>query len=193
MAMYRAFYFVLYRLPMLLMSIIFILIAWLSPSQMEHILHDSWQHDRLLVRLAFFAPLIVAGALHLVLLSGRTKVRPLADLLLASAPLLAIAAMVASVAPASLAICGLALAIGLAVSWLTIRHLSGGKSAIAPRTAGVLVVLLWVAATFVLLVSPISFPKAVGLGIVTIGLSMIGLALALILVWPRAVIAYAAI
>ncbi|MBY5818136.1 MFS transporter [Rhizobium leguminosarum] len=186
----RSFNYLLPRAPLLIVSLVFALLAVLIPDQIKNIISDEWGEGSFLSRIGFFLPVILAAAANIVLLSGVTVIRPLPDLTLATLPLAALSVMMLRASPSTLYLSIVTLLLAIALNWWTLRRVTDSPKRYRAVAIAVLGIVVWISASAVLIFYPIKLPTALGLTVVTIGVSLIGLAAATVLVWPRVAIAY---
>ena len=181
------------RLPILLIAAIFIGLALASPAQVTHIIQDEWSKTNFVFKILFFAPLILAGSLHLVFLSRSATPPGPADGFIAGFPLAAMALLILRATGSNFIVCLMALTIGFFCFRQVIRLFNLSPEGKLAEVAAILVLLIWIVVTVLVIASPITVPTTLGLNVVTIGLSMIGLAIGLFVVWPRWMTSYALI
>lgn len=181
---------VLFRLPVLFSAAIYAMIYWLAPSQIDHIISSIANEGELVAWFLFIAPVVGAALAHLCLLSARVPLRPIADALLVNLPLVALLAVVGRTAPSAWPALSAALAGSLVACHLLIRMLAGRGGQVGYIVAG-LVVATYAAAVVAVLVDPVALPAKAGpLAVVTIGVGLLGLLLAVLWLWPRVALIY---
>ncbi|KQX34023.1 hypothetical protein ASD04_17425 [Devosia sp. Root436] len=176
---------VLLRLPIMGIAGIYGVLYWLAPSQITDVIATTRLEGSVTPWIAFLAPPIVAALVHLVVLGSRTRVQRLPDAVLANLPLLALTAMTARSAPEALWFMIPVLVLSFAACLL----LTPIFNAAARRTdivvsVGTLAVLAVAVAS--ILFSPVTLPTLIGpLGVVTAGIGLMGLLVAIISMYPR--------
>ncbi|TAW03850.1 hypothetical protein ELI20_37225 [Rhizobium ruizarguesonis] len=192
---------VLFRMPMIIVALVYAALYWFAPAQILEVLQIAWLDGRTTAWVLFLAPACIFALAHLALLSGKQPLHPVADTIIAALPLGALAGLIGRAVPDTLWLPAIALIVGVASAWASIRVLSvlrvrrapAGRQAVSAYRAAFLVIIFWAILSGLLLWSPITVATMLGLGTVTIGLGLWGAMLGILLLWPRIGVAYLAL
>ena len=179
------------RLPFAAYGLMIVFLSWLAPGQLIHIADSVWQDGGTGSMFLVIGPVILATILHVAIVSMKSELRPAVDSFLCIVPFFATLWVLDSTHNIPLLVKLLAASCLYMIVWRFLLALksNGGRSYlrndhVKRLLVTSLVIVIWLLVLVGLYLFPVGFSRWMGLGVVTTGLGLIWITIALLSVRP---------